>query len=186
MINLEEEIAEFLVAGRVPIMSEEGLADSVLMASTKVLQLTKHERRLRPEKLLDQVQGEMRHLDLTDRISQIDEIRTASGGSADVFVGHIVTGTKVAIKRYRNRIRSGDVVEVRQMKYNIYFSPIATQGITRQLRIWSDFEHPNILPLLGYRMEDGYLSLIAEWMEKGTLHDYMHKIGRKEKIAIVS
>lgn len=36
-----------------------------------------------------------------------------------------------------------------------------------------------MLPLLGFYLEDGeFPLLVSEWMEKGTLHDYMPNLGR--------
>ncbi len=39
--------------------------------------------------------------------------------------------------------------------------------------MWRRLCHPNVLPLLGYTLEGTRLSLISEWMEKGSLRKVM-------------
>lgn len=43
------------------------------------------------------------------------------------------------------------------------------------MRLWSKLDHENILPLLGYFLEGqkALPNLVSEWMEDGTLIDYM-------------
>lgn len=42
------------------------------------------------------------------------------------------------------------------------------------MRVWSKLEHVNILPLLGFVLEkDGIPSFISEWMENGTVVEYI-------------
>ena len=43
------------------------------------------------------------------------------------------------------------------------------------MSIWAKLNHPNILPLLGYMFEKDYPSLISEWMEHGTVRDFLRK-----------
>lgn len=38
---------------------------------------------------------------------------------------------------------------------------------------WSKLSHPNILSLLGYIVDDEYPCLISEWMENGTVRQYL-------------
>lgn len=49
--------------------------------------------------------------------------------------------------------------------------------MVRELQIWARLAHRNVLPLLGYTTDGGlfYLSLITEWMENGTIMQYMKK-----------
>ena len=41
------------------------------------------------------------------------------------------------------------------------------------MNIWFKFNHPNILRLIGFIIEGGYPSLISEWIEHGTMVDYL-------------
>lgn len=52
------------------------------------------------------------------------------------------------------------------------------QKLTKEIRIWSQLSHPNVLPFLGYFVEgEGAMpSLVSEWMENGTLTVYLEKI----------
>jgi len=98
-------------------------------------------------------------------------VRTRHGGAADVFVGYFVgTNAKVAVKRLRLNILGDENI---------------AKNIAKEIRIWSDLEHPNVLPLLGYRIEGDYPSLVSSWMEKGSLREYMLKIGRKETVVMI-
>ena len=45
----------------------------------------------------------------------------------------------------------------------------------KELMIWSNLRHPNILPLLGYYYEDNHPCIISEWMEEGTAQNYVDK-----------
>jgi len=124
------------------------------------------------KELLARVLGERKHLDLTDKVFvEKNAVRARHGGAADVFEGHIInTNMKVAVKRLRLNILGDEKI---------------AKNIAKEIRIWSDFRHPNVLPLLGYQMEGGYPSLISEWVERGSLREYMHHIGRKESIVMM-
>ncbi len=62
---------------------------------------------------------------------------------------------------------------------------ILVQNIAREIRVWSEFNHINILPILGYCMEGDYPSLISKWMIKGSLREYMSELDRKETMKMV-
>lgn len=67
---------------------------------------------------------------------------------------------------------------------------VFTQALAKEIQVWSRFSDPNVLPLLGYFVEGDYAmpSLVSEWMENGTLTDYIKTLrycGR-ETIRIVS
>jgi len=53
----------------------------------------------------------------------------------------------------------------------------------REVYIWSKLKHKNVLPLVGFFLEGGEIPhFVSEWMEKGTLHDYMPNLGRGMEI----
>lgn len=53
-------------------------------------------------------------------------------------------------------------------------STTALQVLARELEIWAKLRHPNVLPLLGYIVDDDarYPALISEWMSNGTVLQY--------------
>ncbi len=52
------------------------------------------------------------------------------------------------------------------------------QNIAKEIRIWSELIHPNILPILGYCLEGDYPSLVTKWMAKGSLREYMPNLDK--------
>ena len=50
--------------------------------------------------------------------------------------------------------------------------------IAKEIRVWSNLRHPNVLMFLGYALEGGdYPLLVSEWMENGNALDYVKKYG---------
>lgn len=56
--------------------------------------------------------------------------------------------------------------------------PVCIQKLSREIRIWAQLSHPNVLPLLGYFVEGtgAMPSLVSEWMENGTLTEYIKRL----------
>lgn len=51
---------------------------------------------------------------------------------------------------------------------------LVQQKLAKEMKIWSTLQHKNVLPLLGYVIEDGKLpNLISEWMVDGSLFEYL-------------
>ncbi len=97
-------------------------------------------------------------------------------GAADVFEGTVIaTGERVAVKRLRLNIGGDEqIAKVRiHFRSGIIKRLIPMQNIAREIRIWSEFDHPNIQPLLGYCIEGDYPSLVSRWIAKGSLREYM-------------
>lgn len=38
---------------------------------------------------------------------------------------------------------------------------------------WKTLNHPNVLPLLGARMEDKQFVMVSEWMENGNINEFI-------------
>jgi len=56
---------------------------------------------------------------------------------------------------------------------NINLYPLS-QVVAKELKIWAKLSHLNILPLLGFVLdENGWPSFVSPWIEHGTLHHYM-------------
>jgi serine/threonine protein kinase len=49
------------------------------------------------------------------------------------------------------------------------------QRLRRELRIWGNLNHPNIVSLLGVTSDFGKTSMVCQWMSQGTLSDYLEK-----------
>ena len=48
------------------------------------------------------------------------------------------------------------------------------QLIAKEIRVWASLSHPNVLKLLGYILEEnGFPSLISEWIGEGTVLEYV-------------
>ena len=58
----------------------------------------------------------------------------------------------------------------------------------KEMYIWWKACHKNILPFLGYFIdEQGHTNFVSEWMDNGTLLEYMPKVERgKETLSMVS
>ncbi|KAI5116585.1 hypothetical protein M0805_009228 [Coniferiporia weirii] len=104
--------------------------------------------------------AEHAHLDLTGKILQESKHPRGLGGFCDVFRGlSLAHGITVAIKRFR--------VHIHQDRSFV-------KSLARELHIWSKLHHPNVLPLLGYLIDDGvYPALISRWMTNGTSLQYL-------------
>jgi len=122
--------------------------------------------------LLEGVLRERPHMDLTGKVFCTKEATaSALGGFADVYRGTYNDGHKlldVAIKRLRLNVRSREEIE---------------KDFARELRIWSELDHPNVLPLLGY-IKSGYPVFVSEWMRDGSLGDCLKSLGRMEALSM--
>ena len=112
---------------------------------------------------------------ITNDLEQIEEFPCKRGGSADVFCGWY-HGSKVAIKLIRPSSNHASVERVR-----LYVSPFqnadvltrARQKFCHEVVLWKQFRHPNLLPLLGATKSSYTLMMISEWMENGTIMDFI-------------
>ena len=55
----------------------------------------------------------------------------------------------------------------------------------RELRLWANLNHLNVLPLLGFTVVDQSPSLVSEWMDNGTVLEYVRKHPDKSVAVIV-
>lgn len=55
--------------------------------------------------------------------------------------------------------------------------PTPLQVIAKELYIWSRLEHRHILPIIGFTFggDEKFPSLITDWMENGTIIEYLNK-----------
>ena len=47
--------------------------------------------------------------------------------------------------------------------------------VARELFIWVQLHHENVLPLIGMVTVDDMPALVSEWMANGTMNDYLEK-----------
>ena len=47
------------------------------------------------------------------------------------------------------------------------------QSFKREVLLWKQLDHVNILPLFGITLIDGVPCTVAEWMENGTMDTYL-------------
>lgn len=147
------------------------------------------------------------YCDLTLHLREVEKDARASGGNCDIFHGAIPSiatslhrkpmclqwptdSLAVAIRRPRfHALSSMDV-----KRFNIFMKvwsslsskghpsshvwPSRKQRAVRELWIWSELDHPNILPFLGYANEGrAFPSLITAWMKNGTAKHYLKRCG---------
>ena len=61
------------------------------------------------------------------------------------------------------------------------------QSLAKELYIWSKLNHPNILGLEGFYVEDGrHPALVSKWIENGSVIDYLKKHPDIPCLSIVS
>ncbi|KAI5120170.1 hypothetical protein M0805_008437 [Coniferiporia weirii] len=117
------------------------------------------------EELAEVTLTKLEHLDLTGRVVfDRSGPPQAHGGFADVYTGTYDSpehGTMtVAIKCMRVFPKFGT-------------NNAANKILTNEIYIWSKLDHPNILPLQGFIVERGLPLLVSEWMENGSVLDYV-------------
>ena len=59
------------------------------------------------------------------------------------------------------------------------------QAFARELCIWARFDHENVLPLIGIAVIDGIPVLASEWMENGTMNEYLKEQESVDILAMV-
>ncbi|KAI5117234.1 hypothetical protein M0805_009271 [Coniferiporia weirii] len=90
----------------------------------------------------------------------------AYGGYSDIFTGYCSVPQphgngkmKVAVKRLRVHIMGDENFQ---------------KKLVRELYIWTELDHPYILPFHGFFFENNnYPSLVSAWMENGTALEYL-------------
>ncbi|KZT50795.1 kinase-like protein [Calocera cornea HHB12733] len=98
-------------------------------------------------------------VDLTGDIQDITSIAIDGGARGDIWIGQY-KGHKVAIKTRR-------VLSYQPSHHIIH-------RLARELDIWKDLKHPNILPLLGVCAHGPYgFALVSPWMERGHIRSYL-------------
>ncbi|EUC55868.1 tyrosine kinase domain protein [Rhizoctonia solani AG-3 Rhs1AP] len=99
----------------------------------------------------------------TDRDSvvlHISEYPVTGGGYCDVYRSRLGNGTLVAVKQIRPQF-DGET------------QPILNKNMQKTNRILAKLSHPNIVPLLGEVTVRGNMSTVHEWLQYGSVLEYL-------------
>ena len=120
----------------------------------------------------------------------------AIGGYGDVYDGKLFDKktnqwTRVAAKKFRVMVEKEE--EFAEVKYPILpnftiqakVSGVCAQSFARELVIWVQLQHKNILSLIGVTVIDGMPVLASEWMENGTMNEYLKTHEDADILAVV-
>ncbi|KAF8129313.1 kinase-like domain-containing protein [Boletus edulis] len=104
--------------------------------------------------------------DLTNLVTRESHDPVASGGFADIYRGMLQQDNgqfiKVAIKAIKTYLDEDDNLSKKQRR------------LRREIKVWLDLSHDNILPLLGTTMGFGrFPAMVCPWVENGTLTVYL-------------
>ncbi len=128
---------------------------------------------------LDAIFQPLQEINLEGQIT-LEEGQRGFGESCDIFRGWSTKhNKKVAVKRIRFfMLKDSSFTKVRRALSSqsaLQILIVCYQRLARESRIWSELKHENILPFLGFFLEgeNGIPNLVSEWMEKGTVIDYM-------------
>ncbi|KLO11692.1 kinase-like protein [Schizopora paradoxa] len=121
---------------------------------------------LREMDRLEGILSELSHLDLAGEIVEKEPHASGLGGSCDVYTAWSRKHEKkVAVKQVRAFLKKDLSLAKR---------------LAREICIWAKLYHENVLPLLGFFTEgdNAMPAFVSEWMERGTLHDFMRTFPR--------
>ncbi|TDL16161.1 kinase-like protein [Rickenella mellea] len=113
-----------------------------------------------PNQVLTDMLTRLSCLDLSGRVTKIGTHAKSGGSYSDIFHGRLLS--------------NGKLVAIRELRAHIFPEAELKKSIALELRIWSDLEHPNVLPLLGFTLDFGpHPVFVTEWMSNGTVLDYV-------------
>ncbi|KLO14121.1 kinase-like protein [Schizopora paradoxa] len=115
---------------------------------------------------LKEILSSLSHLDLEGQIINRTAHASGFGGSCDVYSAF--------------SIRHNKTVAVKQIRVFMTKDRDFAKRLAKEIRIWITLDHENVLPLLGFTADGDHKapSLISEWMENGTMNDYMKTFAR--------
>ena len=112
---------------------------------------------------------------ITSELEWTEDIPLKSGGSADVWRGRY-RGSMVAIKVLRVDKENLASLERVRLSQSAKISRVLTrarQSFYREVVSWKQFKHPNLLLLEAAIKTWRGLTMISEWMESGTIMDFI-------------
>ncbi|KAJ3742898.1 TKL/TKL-ccin protein kinase [Lentinula detonsa] len=123
--------------------------------------------------LVSEIASSEQVMDFTGQISLLGGSAVAGGGYSDVWKATLNSRKdghgqelKVAVKVIRSHYGSSEN------------ESILKRRLARELDVWKQLKHPNILPLYGVTSGFGpYDAMVCPWMENGSVSRYMEKWG---------
>lgn len=110
--------------------------------------------------------------------------------------GWFRSGQAAAIKKLRpggNKDQRIRVIAVSQIYFFLTVSlpSLLSQAVARELRVWSQLDHPNILKLLGFYVDENEFSsawIVTPWQSNGDIATYLqiHKPSKVRRFQLVS
>ena len=137
-------------------------------------------------------------LDVTRRV-EVGKIQTR-GGFADVYDGLMRQEgsdqnnrvTKVAVKVFRTFVQHTDAHEVWHAGWHVlsmhrlhHLQKFQLHPVARELRLWTNIEHDNVLQCLGFMEYNGFPALVSEWMENGNLIQFLSNNANANQLKMV-
>ena len=124
---------------------------------------------------------------ITNEPKKVGELPSGGGGNADLWYG-MYQGTEVAIKVLR--VHSGlDLVNVERVRPSTFLCHAlmrANQTFCREVVLWKQFRHPNLLPLMGATKASHAFMMISEWMEHGTIMEFITVCPETNRLKLAS
>lgn len=109
------------------------------------------------------------------------------GAFGDIYKG-FVQGHEVAIKVLRvfNSSDRQKLLKVRLHAYTIPADESTFQAFSREVTIWEQLSHPNVLKFYGVFYCLDRLSFVSPWMENGNILKYLENEPETERFPLVS
>ncbi|KLO09382.1 kinase-like protein [Schizopora paradoxa] len=113
---------------------------------------------------LKEIFAPLKDLDLEGKISIRTNDQVGFGASCDVFKSELASSNGQTV-----------LVAVKRFRFFLLQDISFARGLQREVHLWSNLDHPNVLPLRGYFLEgtNAIPNLVSEWMKRGTLIMYM-------------
>ncbi|KAL5525891.1 hypothetical protein ACEPAG_7229 [Sanghuangporus baumii] len=122
---------------------------------------------------LPRVLSSFSSFDVTGRILDKEALMTAHGGYCDIFIGHIHLESLPHRQILYGRKDGTVKIAIKRLRVQLQKDSKSEKTLAREIAVWASLNHPNILPFLGFILENGYPSLISEWMELGTVRKFL-------------
>lgn len=66
-----------------------------------------------------------------------------------------------------------DYPDALELRITLY--PRNFQRLAREMKVWADLKHPNIVPFVGFHLGEDDAWLISSWASKGDAHGHLLK-----------
>ncbi|KAH0834797.1 hypothetical protein J3R83DRAFT_10398 [Lanmaoa asiatica] len=106
--------------------------------------------------------------DLTGYVKQEGKHPVASGGYGDIYRGtFLLQGRQIDVAIKTNRTYASENAD----------SSKKMKQLRREMRVWLNLDHANVLPLFGTTMDFGlFPAMVCPWVENGALTSYLERL----------